>query len=192
MSARLFIVHGFEGNPHGNWFDWLADQAATAGLTVHQLAMPNPQQPQAAAWQHALDAAIGQADAQTYLVGHSLGCISLLHFLSRQQPARIGGLILAAGFATSLGRLPELDGYIAASAPDFAALNAIDMPVHSVISRDDSHVAPALSQQLAAALNSPVTWIEHGGHLMASDGFTRLPAVWQALQHMLAPPARRV
>ncbi|MGN7072113.1 serine hydrolase family protein, partial [Neisseria sp. P0001.S004] len=23
MNRRVYIVHGFEGNPHGNWFDWL-------------------------------------------------------------------------------------------------------------------------------------------------------------------------
>ena len=31
MTRRVFIVHGFEGNPHGNWFDWLAAQARACG-----------------------------------------------------------------------------------------------------------------------------------------------------------------
>ena len=34
MSQRLFIVHGFEGDPHGNWFDWLAQQARAAGCLL--------------------------------------------------------------------------------------------------------------------------------------------------------------
>ena len=61
--------------------------------------MPNPERPTVSSWQFALDQVIGKPDENTFLVGHSLGCITLLHFLSRQQPEKIGGLVLAAGFA---------------------------------------------------------------------------------------------
>ena len=185
MSQRLFIVHGFEGDPHGNWFDWLAQQARAAGLAATQLRMPNPAQPVAAHWQQTLDAAVGTPDADTFLVGHSLGCISLLHFLSRRTPAQLGGLVLAAGFARVLPRLPQLDAYIQHSRPDYTALAQIAMPVHCVISRNDTHVPPALSEQMAQALHGRISWLNNGGHLMAEDSFTELPVVWAALQAML-------
>jgi len=99
MTRRVFIVHGFEGNPHGNWFDWLAAQARACGVQAGALAMPNPGNPTVQSWQFTLDQHIGKPDENAFLVGHSLGCITLLHFLCRQQPERIGGLVLAAGVA---------------------------------------------------------------------------------------------
>ena len=115
MTRRVFIVHGFEGNPHGNWFDWLAAQARACGVQAGALAMPNPGNPTVQSWQFTLDQHIGKPDENAFLVGHSLGCITLLHFLCRQQPERIGGLVLAAGFADPLPPLPQLDPYITRS-----------------------------------------------------------------------------
>ncbi|UOO81047.1 alpha/beta hydrolase [Uruburuella testudinis] len=186
MTQRVFIVHGYEGSPNGNWFDWLSAKVREHGAEASALHMPDPGHPSAPAWQHKLDQHIGAPAGNTFLVGHSLGCITLLHFLSRHRPEKIGGLVLAAGFAATLPPLPVLDDYIRASAPDFEALINIDMPVHCLISDNDTHVPPPLSEQMAAKLGSPVSWIANGGHLMASDGFTALPPVWEALMPMLA------
>ena len=185
MPRRVFIVHGFEGNPHGNWFDWLSAQVRAAGFQADSLAMPNPERPTISSWQFALDQHIGKPDESTFLVGHSLGCITLLHFLSRQQPEKIGGLVLAAGFATPLPPLPALDAYIKGAAPEFDILRKIQMPKHCIVSDDDTHVPPELTLDMADKLKSPVTHITQGGHLMASDGFTELPQAWEALKPML-------
>ena len=39
MNQRVYIVHGFEGNPHGNWFDWLCAQIKSTGAQAISLAM---------------------------------------------------------------------------------------------------------------------------------------------------------
>ena len=71
MPRRVFIVHGFEGNPHGNWFDWLSAQVRAAGFQADSLAMPNPERPTVSSWQFALDQHIGNPTKSTFLVGHS-------------------------------------------------------------------------------------------------------------------------
>jgi uncharacterized protein len=188
-TPHIFIVHGFQSSPHDNWFDWLATQARAAGNTVTQPAMPAPDYPQAAEWQQTLDEIIGQPQANTFLIGHSLGVITLLHFLSRHRPVRLGGLILVAGFATQLPKLKILDDYIHASQPDFTVLQHISMPVHSIISTNDPYVPEAASSTIAHALHSSIDYVPSGGHLMAEDGFSELPPVWQSLQQMLAQAA---
>lgn len=185
MTQRVFIVHGFEGSPRGNWFDWLSGQVRAAGYHADVLAMPAPDRPSVPAWQFALDQHIGKPDENTFLVGHSLGCITLLHFLSRQQPERIGGLVLAAGFADLLPALPVLDTYIKGAAPEFDILKKIRMPKCCIVSDNDTHVPPDLTLDMARRLNSPLVRIANGGHLMASDGFVRLPQAWEALRPML-------
>ncbi|MCO6520188.1 MAG: serine hydrolase family protein [Snodgrassella sp.] len=185
-APQVFIVHGFQSSPHDNWFDWLATQARAAGATVIQPAMPEPDCPQATVWQQTLDEIIGQPQANTFLIGHSLGVITLLHFLSRHRPARVGGLILAAGFTTHLPELKILDDYIHASQPDFTVLQQISMPVHSIISTNDPYVPEAASSTIAHALHSSIDYVPSGGHLMAEDGFSELAPAWQSLQQMLA------
>ncbi|PIT51968.1 RBBP9/YdeN family alpha/beta hydrolase [Snodgrassella communis] len=186
VAPQVFIVHGFESSPHDNWFDWLATQARVAGATVTQPAMPEPDCPQASEWQQTLDEIIGQPQANTFLIGHSLGVITLLHFLSRHRPAWVGGLILAAGFTTHLPELKILDDYIHASQPDFTVLQQISMPVHSIISTNDPCVPEAASSTIAHALHSSIDYVPSGGHLMAEDGFSELAPAWQSLQQMLA------
>ncbi len=186
MTQRVFIVHGYEGSPNGNWFDWLSAKIREHGAEASALHLPNPQQPAAPAWQLTLDQYIGAPDEHIFLVGHSLGCITLLHFLNRHQPERLGGLVLAAGFTELPPALPQLDAYIRAAQPDFDVLNRIDMPVHCLLSDNDSHVPRELSENLAERLRSPLTRIPNGGHLMADDGFTALPQAWEALLPMLA------
>ena len=44
MNRRVYIVHGFEGNPHGNWFDWLCTQIKSTGAQAISLAMPQSRQ----------------------------------------------------------------------------------------------------------------------------------------------------
>lgn len=185
MTQRVFIVHGYEGSPNGNWFNWLSAKIREYGAEANALHLPNPQQPSTPAWQLTLDQFIGAPDAHTFLVGHSLGCITLLHFLSRHHPKKIGGLVLAAGFTEQPPALPQLGAYIIASTPDFEVLQGINMPVHCLISNNDSHVPPELSERLAKRLHSPITRIPDGGHLMADDGFTTLPQAWEALLPML-------
>ena len=73
MTRRVFIVHGFEGNPHGNWFDWLAAQARACGVQAGALAMPNPGNPTVQSWQFTLDQHIGKPDENAFLVGPSVG-----------------------------------------------------------------------------------------------------------------------
>ncbi|PIT50130.1 RBBP9/YdeN family alpha/beta hydrolase [Snodgrassella alvi] len=186
QPPHIFIVHGFQSSPHDNWFDWLATQARTAGATVTLPAMPNPDNPQAAAWQQTLDEIIGQPETNTFLIGHSLGVITLLRFLSRHQPAQLGGLILAAGFATHLPALPVLDNYINASQPDFTALQHISMSVHSIISTNDYYVPQQASNTIAHTLHSSIDYVPSGGHLMTQDGFNKLAPAWQSLKQMLA------
>ena len=95
---RAFIIHGYGATPEDHWFSWLGQQLQAAGVATAIPALPAPEQPDFYHWQAALAAHIGRPDAQTVFVAHSLGTISLLHFLSAARPTQIGGIYLVAGF----------------------------------------------------------------------------------------------
>jgi esterase len=184
---RAFIIHGYGAAPEEHWFSWLGQQLQAAGVATAIPALPAPEQPDFDYWQAALAANIGRPDAQTVFVAHSLGTISLLHFLSAARPTQIGGIYLVAGFDGRLPGLPvigdfNVDAYADRARIDHAALRTMSPQIHHVIGDNDRVVAPAASMQLAERLGGAVHRVANGGHFLASDGFHTLPLLWQAMQ----------
>lgn len=184
---RAFIIHGYGATPEDHWFSWLAQQLQAAGVATAIPALPDPEQPDFDRWQAALATHLGTPDAETFYVAHSLGTISLLHFLSAARPAQTGGIFLVSGFDGRLPALPvigdfNVDAYADRARIDHAALRAMTPQIHHIISDNDRAVAPERSLQLAERLGGTVHRVANGGHFLASDGFRTLPPLWQAMQ----------
>lgn len=172
------------------------------GYSVHVLAMPETDHPRKDAWVRALREAIGTPDGETFLIGFSLGCITILRYLekfsrgscvmvrdfaaaksSRTITANhegrntIGGALLLAGFFEDLG-------------PDFTELRSfIDAPVDwnavkcscgafSVVHGDDDPLVPLpFAERLAKNLGVPLQ-VEHAvGHFNTAYGVQRVGEV---------------
>lgn len=184
---RAFIIHGYGATPEDHWFSWLAQQLQATGVATAIPALPDPEQPDFDRWQAALATHLGTPDAQTFYVAHSLGTISLLHFLSAARPAQIGGIFLVSGFDGRLPALPvigdfNVNAYADRARIDHAALRAMTPQIHHIISDNDRAVAPERSLQLAERLGGTVHRVTNGGHFLASDGFRTLPPLWQAMR----------
>ncbi len=188
MLNRAYIVHGYQAAPQHHWFPWLSGKLAEHNIATHCIALPESHHPDFHRWQQTLADTIATANQHTLLIAHSLGCITLLHYLSAQRPQRLGGLLLASGFDERLPRLPELDDYIGQARIDHTAIRAATPHIYHFISDNDSIVPPALSHKLADTLGGHTDIIPQGGHLLGSDGFTELPPAWQAVQNILAAP----
>lgn len=187
---KAIILHGYGATPGDHWFPWLQQQLQAAGIATTVPALPDAEQPDFERWQQALAAAIGTADAATLLIAHSLGTLSLLHYLSATRPEQVGGIILAAGFGARLPELPtiggfSIDAYIDRARLDDATLRAMTPHIHHLISDNDYVVAPANSDALATRLGGTVHRVANAGHFLAADGITTLPAAWQAVQQTL-------
>ena len=105
---RVFVIHGWEGNPEANWFVWMRKELEQRGFNVVVPAMPDTMNPNMDAWVSYLSEAVGVQNEETYFIGHSLGCITILRYLEKlQDNQRIGGTVLVAGFGSNL----EYEGY---------------------------------------------------------------------------------
>lgn len=74
MNKRVFIVHGWDGNPESNWFPWLKKELENKGFEVFVPQLPDPNNPRIYNWIPKLAKTVGKASEQTYFVGHSMGC----------------------------------------------------------------------------------------------------------------------
>ncbi|KLT73752.1 hypothetical protein PL75_02115 [Neisseria arctica] len=183
MTRRVFIIHGYQSAPNRHWFPWLKRELNKQNIPVSAIALPDSNNPDFSRWQQTLAEQIGTPAAQDYFVAHSLGCITVLHYLSTHARNRFGGLVLTAGFAKTIPTLPELDSYIGQASIKFSELANL-APIHSIISDNDQIIPPSYSLHLAEQLGSSVCMIPNGGHLMQSDGINELPQALKALQAM--------
>lgn len=174
---RVVVVHGYEASPDANWFPWLRGELQAEGVDVTVVPLPHPNDPETAAWENAVSAALGMPDKRTVMVAHSLGAITALRVLAAlPEPWQLGGLVLVAGFIEPLAALPELDRYLATDV-DVERL-ARSIRKRTVIrSETDPFVPSAASDHLARRLDARLQVHPEAGHFMAEDGVTSFPAV---------------
>ncbi|WP_342316931.1 alpha/beta fold hydrolase [Lysobacter sp. FW306-1B-D06B] len=187
-GKHVVIVHGYTASPAANWFPWLADTLVAAGARVDVPAMPAPLAPEPTAWTAALRAVAPIVDNDTFLVGHSLGCIAVLrHLLALPERTQAGGIVLVSGFERTLDTLPELSAFTD-SPLDHLQVRRRAGHRASIFSDNDTIVAPAASRDLAVALDTTVAMVAGGGHFLDRDGFTQLPQVLETLERFATSP----
>jgi hypothetical protein len=178
---RVVVVHGYDAAPDSHWFPWLRERLTAVGVRTVLAELPEPSRPEAGAWAETVARAVGEVDEHTQLVGHSLGCITLLrHLAGLPQPWTLGGIVLVAGFTGRLESEPVLDEFLAEDV-DLTAVRAGALRRLVLRSDDDPTVPAAATEELARRLGAPLRVVPGAGHFCAADGVTRLPAVLEAL-----------
>lgn len=101
MAKRVFIVHRWYGSPDADWYPWLKKELENKGFQVSVPAMPNPDAPEIQSWVETVRKAVGQPDADTFFIGHSVGCQTIIRYLeSLPINAKVGGAVFVAGWLT--------------------------------------------------------------------------------------------
>lgn len=98
MKKRVFVIHGWEGNPEEGWFPWLKKELEQKGFEVFVPAMPNTEEPKIEEWVPFLANLVGEPDENTYFVGHSIGCQAILRYLETLENKKVGGAVFVAGW----------------------------------------------------------------------------------------------
>ncbi|WP_225414323.1 RBBP9/YdeN family alpha/beta hydrolase [Stigmatella hybrida] len=103
MERSLYIVHRWAGRPDTDFYPWLESKLRQPGSgfsAVHTLDMPQPVLPTPEAWVGTLARTLGPTPpASTVLLGHSVGCQTLLRYLSTLPPGEpIAGALLVAAW----------------------------------------------------------------------------------------------
>lgn len=96
---RIFLIHGWDGFPENHWFPWLKRELEKIGFKVIVPAMPNSPEPQIERWVSHLKKIVGKLDEETYFVGHSIGCQTILRCLEKENfNGKIPAVVFVAGW----------------------------------------------------------------------------------------------
>lgn len=181
---QIFVLHGYSASIDDHWFLDLKHQIEDEHTTVTLIPFPDSEHPDVDAWQKILDKKIPSVDENTYFVAHSLGVITLLHFLQRHDYQNIGGMILVSGFSGPISDFSPLDAYITKSKVDAKYFKDIKKKL-VYLSDNDDLVPPKLTIQLAKEIDAPYITVPNGGHFLGREGYTTFPQVVNSLKEML-------
>lgn len=181
MKSRIIIVHGWADNPQKGWMHWLTQELQSRGHTVvaphfTETSIDTVDLP---AILNQLHDVIGELQPDDIFVGHSMGVSLVLRtLLNFPESARIRGLVLVAGIASSQRRRPNA---LFDPPLDFARLTR--MANHRIVIRsdDDPQVLPAQSDELAALLQADLRVDPGKGHFLGLRGLGELPSVLEAV-----------
>lgn len=174
---RVVIVHGYTGYPDKNWFPWLRVELEKIGFEVVTPTMPNTEAPVFNEWLQYLSEVVGEPDKDTILVGHSLGCPTILRYLeSLDNGHRIGGVVLVAGFAEPLPTLPELDDFTVGPWDDRKIMEAVDKMI-LVSSDNDDKVPFYMAENMQKRFGAELRVLHRAGHINEKSGHFRVPEV---------------
>lgn len=185
MNKRVYIIHGWDGYPEEGWFPWLKTELEKKSFQVYVPAMPEPAEPKIEAWVSHLSKVVGDADENTYFIGHSIGCQTILRYLeSLPTDKKVAGAFFVAGWFTLMNLETDEEKEIAKpwleTSIDFDKVKQHTKKFFAVFS-DDDDVVPQENKKLFEERLGAKTTMEHGqGHFSGGDGVKELPVILEA------------
>jgi len=189
MVKRVFIVHGWAGNPENCWFPWLKEKLEGEGFKVEIPEMPNSEEPEINSWVSKLKEIVNEVDKETFFVGHSIGCQTIMRYLETlSEDKKIGGVVFVAGFFNLPNLETEEEKEIAKpwleTPIDTDKVKLIGRKFVAVFSDNDPDVPLSDSNLFEKKFGAKIIVEEGKGHFSDVAGVVELPIVVTVLLGM--------
>jgi predicted alpha/beta hydrolase family esterase len=150
---RVIIVHCWSGYPEYCWYPKTKKELEEKGFAVTVPLMPETDEPKLSLWLPKLQEVIGTPTEDTYLVGHSAGCVTIMRYLETLSDTQyVGGVVFVAGFTDNLG-IEELTNFFT-SPINFEKIKKKAKAFVAIASDDDPYVSLEYVDILAEKLGA--------------------------------------
>jgi len=187
MAKRVFLIHGWGGSPKSEWFPWAKRELEKRGFAVRAPEMPDPGHPKIGPWVEHLKEEVGKPDEETVLIGHSIGCQTILRYLEAlPEGQKAGKVIFIAGWEylnlDDPAEAPVATPWLNSPIDHEAARSRADS-FTAVFSDNDPYVpfeenAAVFQEKLGAQI-----FLEKGmGHFNEESGIRELPILLKLIE----------
>ena len=187
---KIILVHGWAGNPENHWFPFLKKEIKKQGSKVIVPKMPGSDTPEINAWVGFLEEVIenkGGLDEDTYLIGHSIGCQTIMRYL-QEADRRCGGVIFVAPWFNLPYLGTEEERQIAEpwleENIDFKIVRENVKKIVCIFSDNDPDVPLSDSEIFKEKLGAKIIVEAGKGHFTEDAGIIELPVVIDELIKM--------
>ena len=182
---RVILIHGWQGQPGNHWKGWLRKKLEVQGVVVVEPEMPNSSN-WPTDWIHTLAEVVWIPDDETLLIGHSLGCPTIIWYLMwLRGNEKVLGTILVAGFSS------KLPGHDALHLWDFEPEKVKKTREHcnnfiSIVSDDDPAVPLEKSEELNELVGGEIILEHKKWHFCEEDGVRELQSAYDAVMDIFS------
>ena len=180
---RVFIIHGWGGTPKGDWIPWLADQLKSKGYEVITPEMPDPDNPKITPWVNKLKEIVGKLENSDILIGHSIGCQTILRFFETLENGKSVGEVIFVAPWIKLANLSSKEEWEIAK-PWIETpmdLNTVKTKANffvSLFSDNDPWVPLEENVKIfREKLNPKIVILKNKGHFSEDEGIKELPEI---------------
>lgn len=181
MSWRAVLAHCWTGTPEQGWYPKAVQAFAARGIALQVPALPDTDQPVLSEWLTCLSQSIGETDDRLMLIGHSLGALTVLHWLARYEgDTRVAGVMLVAPPIHATG-IEEVDRFLAPT-PDLQRARRAAERIDAVFSQRDPYLRPdpkAVAWHLRSELGARVQLVTDRSHFAPASGHAPFPELQQ-------------
>ena len=185
-QKRVFIIHSWSGSPDEPLYRWLKSELEKKGFEVVVPEMPEPEEPEIEAWVSKLKEIVGEQTKDTILVGHSIGCQTILRYLEKLHPgALVGGVVFIAPWLT-LSNLESDEERRVAGPWLNTSIKETDVVKHTpkitaIFSDNDPFVPSENIELFKKKFNAEVIIEREKGHFTTNDGVEKLESALNAI-----------
>lgn len=188
---KIYLVHCWDGTKEDGWYPWLDKELTNENTTVYRFNMPNTENPKIEEWVSFLDSMVKDLDSNTYFVGHSIGCQTILRFLQSRDITNIGGILLVAPWLDLLPEaINEPESYETAkpwlTTPiDFEKVKKFTSNINCIFSDDDYFVSLSQKEVFERVLNAKTIVVSNKGHISQEDDVYELKEILDVCNSMI-------
>lgn len=185
-NTNIYVIHGYTSSNQAEWFPWLTEQFNNSHVQVTVPNMPDSDFPRLDAWIKHLHKNVQAIDENTIFIGHSLGCVTALHYILEKN-IKIKGAILVSGFINENPMVVQTEGLqeFVEGPLDISKIKSL-IPSRIVITAKDDDIVPTkATQELAKELDADLIILASGKHFIARDGYTDFPVLLNELKKLI-------
>jgi|SRR3989338_2445717 len=183
MKGRVFIIHGWGGNPNKDWIPWAKSAIENKGYEVIAPQMPDTDNPQITPWIDTLKKSVDKPRMDDIFIGHSIGCQTILRFLEGLlEDQKVDKVIMVAPWFT-LTNLEDDEAWKIAdpwlkTQIDFTKVKPKANSFIAIFSDNDQWVPLKENRTMfEERLNPKITLLHNKGHFSEEEGVSELPEI---------------
>ncbi len=181
---KVVIVHCWEGYPEYCWYPQTKWELEEKGFRVEVPEMPETNTPKLSLWLTKLKETIGNPDEELFLIGHSVGCITIMRYLEGlEEGQRVGGVVFVAGFTDDLG-YEELANFYETPL-DFEKIRGRAKKFVAINSDNDPYVSIKYAEEFRVKLGASVIIKHEFGHFSGTEENERVTSLPDVTEQIL-------